>query len=139
MPNAECRREDVARHAVNSIQSLISDDSLLVSNEVIKARVNILQENIIKWGTSNVMITNNDPRDFSRLENYFDVIVIDAPCSGSGLFRRDPEAIKEWINVLGLSTTPTATSSQTITGHQWTPDKAGKIRAALRCSRPGQK
>ena len=42
------------------------------------------------------MITNNDPRDFSRLENYFDVIVIDAPCSGSGLFRRDPEAIKEW-------------------------------------------
>ena len=78
------------------IQSLISPESLLVSNEVIKSRVNILQENIIKWGASNVMITNNDPKDFSRLENYFDVIVIDAPCSGSGLFRRDPEAIREW-------------------------------------------
>ncbi|HET9747438.1 MAG TPA: Fmu (Sun) domain protein, partial [Chitinophagaceae bacterium] len=40
--------------------------------------------------------TNNDPRDFQKLENYFDVIVVDAPCSGSGLFRREPEAIGEW-------------------------------------------
>jgi 16S rRNA C967 or C1407 C5-methylase (RsmB/RsmF family)/NOL1/NOP2/fmu family ribosome biogenesis protein len=78
------------------IQSLISNDSILVSNEVIKSRVGVLQENIIKWGASNVVITNNDPRDFSRMENYFDIIVIDAPCSGSGLFRRDPSAIAEW-------------------------------------------
>ncbi len=49
-----------------------------------------------KWGAVNNIVTNNDPRDFARLENYFDVIVIDAPCSGSGLFRRDPDAIKEW-------------------------------------------
>jgi len=42
------------------------------------------------------VVTNNDPKDFARLENYFDVIVIDAPCSGSGLFRRDPNAIREW-------------------------------------------
>ena len=67
-----------------------------MSNEVIKSRANILEENIIKWGASNVIITNNDPKDFSRLENYFDVIVIDAPCSGSGLFRKEPEAINEW-------------------------------------------
>lgn len=78
------------------IQSLISKNSLLVSNEVIKSRVNILKDNIIKWGCENVVVTNNDPNDFSRLENYFDVIVIDAPCSGSGLFRREPEAIDEW-------------------------------------------
>jgi len=78
------------------IQSCISADSLLVSNEVIKTRVNTLQENIIKWGSANVIVTNNDPKDFSRLKNYFDVIVIDAPCSGSGLFRRDPQAIEEW-------------------------------------------
>jgi 16S rRNA C967 or C1407 C5-methylase (RsmB/RsmF family)/NOL1/NOP2/fmu family ribosome biogenesis protein len=78
------------------LQSLISDESLLVSNELIKSRVNILQENIIKWGASNIIVTNNDPADFSRLENYFDVILVDAPCSGSGLFRRDPEAIGEW-------------------------------------------
>jgi 16S rRNA C967 or C1407 C5-methylase (RsmB/RsmF family)/NOL1/NOP2/fmu family ribosome biogenesis protein len=78
------------------IQSLISEDSLLVSNEVIKTRVNILSENITKWGAANVVVTNNDPKDFRRLQNYFDVIVIDAPCSGSGLFRKDAAAIEEW-------------------------------------------
>ena len=78
------------------IQSLISKDSLLVSNEVIRSRANVLKDNIIKWGCENVMVTNNDPGDFSKLENYFDVIVVDAPCSGSGLFRRDAEAIEEW-------------------------------------------
>lgn len=78
------------------IHSLISKNSLLVSNEVIRSRVNILKDNIIKWGCDNVVVTNNDPKDFGKLENYFDVIVIDAPCSGSGLFRRDPGAIDEW-------------------------------------------
>lgn len=78
------------------LQSLISASSLLVSNEVIRTRVNILQDNLIKWGGANVMITNNDPRDLSRLPHFFDIIVVDAPCSGSGLFRREPEAIGEW-------------------------------------------
>ena len=78
------------------IQSLISDESLLVSNEVIKTRVNILQENMTKWGAANVVVTNNDAKDFSALKDYFDVMVIDAPCSGSGLFRKDREAIEEW-------------------------------------------
>ncbi len=78
------------------IQSLITADSLLVSNEVIKTRTNSLTENLIKWGGANTIVTNNDPRDFNRLENYFDVLVVDAPCSGSGLFRKDPNAIKEW-------------------------------------------
>ena len=78
------------------LQSLISKESLLVSNEVIKSRVHLLEENITKWGAANVVVTSNDPKDFARLENYFDVVVIDAPCSGSGLFRRDPGAIREW-------------------------------------------
>lgn len=78
------------------IQSIISKQSLLVSNEVIKTRVNILVENITKWGAANVIVTNNDPKDFQRLQNYFDLVVVDAPCSGSGLFRKDPNAISEW-------------------------------------------
>lgn len=78
------------------IQSLISKDSLLVSNEVIKSRAGILKDNIIKWGCENVIVTQNDPQDFLKLENYFDVVVVDAPCSGSGLFRRDADAINEW-------------------------------------------
>jgi 16S rRNA C967 or C1407 C5-methylase (RsmB/RsmF family)/NOL1/NOP2/fmu family ribosome biogenesis protein len=78
------------------LQSIISDKSLLVSNEVIKTRVNILAENITKWGAANVVVTNNDPKDFQRLSGFFDVIVVDAPCSGSGLFRKDAAAINEW-------------------------------------------
>lgn len=50
------------------IQSLISKNSLLVSNEVIKSRAAVLKDNIIKWGCSNVMVTNNDPKDFFEAE-----------------------------------------------------------------------
>jgi NOL1/NOP2/sun family putative RNA methylase len=78
------------------IQSLIKSDSILVSNEVIKTRVNVLAENITKWGATNVVVTNNDPLHFKKLPNFFDVIVIDAPCSGSGLFKKDANAINEW-------------------------------------------
>ena len=78
------------------LQSLISKDSLLVSNEVIRSRGNILQDNLIKWGSNNVVVTSNDPKAFGRLRNFFDVVVVDAPCSGSGLFRRDEQAINQW-------------------------------------------
>ncbi|MDE1193339.1 MAG: RNA methyltransferase [Arachidicoccus sp.] len=69
---------------------------LIVANEVIKSRVNVLSENITKWGTGNIVVTNNDPQHFSGIKNYFDVVLIDAPCSGSGLFRKDNSAIAEW-------------------------------------------
>ncbi|MDP4213170.1 MAG: RNA methyltransferase [Bacteroidota bacterium] len=78
------------------IQSLISKESLLLSNEVIKTRVPVLHQNMSKWGLMNGMISNNDPKDFRRIPGYFDVLMIDAPCSGSGLFRKDPAAIREW-------------------------------------------
>ena len=78
------------------LQSLISRESLLVCNEVIKSRAAILYENITKWGGPNVVITGSDPQAFGAVENYFDLLVVDAPCSGSGLFRREPEAITHW-------------------------------------------
>jgi 16S rRNA C967 or C1407 C5-methylase (RsmB/RsmF family)/NOL1/NOP2/fmu family ribosome biogenesis protein len=78
------------------IQSLISPSSLLVSNEVIKTRIPVLYQNITKWGYANNVVSNNDPVHFKKLSGFFDVILIDAPCSGSGLFRKDPEASKEW-------------------------------------------
>jgi 16S rRNA C967 or C1407 C5-methylase (RsmB/RsmF family)/NOL1/NOP2/fmu family ribosome biogenesis protein len=76
--------------------SLLHPGSLLVSNEVIKSRANILSENIQKWGYPNCVVTNNDPHDFQRMPGYFDLIVVDAPCSGEGLFRKDHHAIQEW-------------------------------------------
>ncbi len=76
--------------------SMLHPHSLLVSNEVIRQRVNILTENLTKWGYPNLVVTNNDPADFQRLPEFFDVVVVDAPCSGSGLFRKDPAALDEW-------------------------------------------
>ncbi|MBW7844952.1 MAG: hypothetical protein H3C45_04775 [Bacteroidia bacterium] len=74
----------------------ITDDDLLVANESIKKRVPILEENLLKWGRANVVVTNNDSQDFTKLTNFFDCIVVDAPCSGEGMFRKDKNAISEW-------------------------------------------
>ncbi|MBN8577699.1 MAG: rRNA methyltransferase [Cytophagales bacterium] len=76
--------------------SLLSNDSLLISNEVIRARAQILWENIQKWGHANVVVTNSDPSAFQQLPGYFDIILVDAPCSGEGLFRKDPDACQQW-------------------------------------------
>lgn len=78
------------------VNSFLGKDSLLVSNEIIKSRANILSDNIVKWGLPNVVVTNNDPSAFGRLPGYFDLMVVDAPCSGSGMFRKDHETISEW-------------------------------------------
>jgi 16S rRNA C967 or C1407 C5-methylase (RsmB/RsmF family)/NOL1/NOP2/fmu family ribosome biogenesis protein len=78
------------------LAGLISRESLLVANEVIRSRASILTENLQKWGNDNVVVTNNDPEDFKELNGFFDVMVVDAPCSGEGLFRKDPDAMKEW-------------------------------------------
>ena len=80
------------------IASMLDPDSLLVSNEVIRTRASILEENMCRWGYMNSWITSNDPRDIGRLSGYFDIIVVDAPCSGSGLWRKDPAALNEWSN-----------------------------------------
>jgi 16S rRNA C967 or C1407 C5-methylase (RsmB/RsmF family)/NOL1/NOP2/fmu family ribosome biogenesis protein len=78
------------------INSLLSKNSLLVSNELIKSRADILAQNLSKWGTCNTIVTNGETKRFSALTSFFDAVVIDAPCSGSGLFRKQPEAIEEW-------------------------------------------
>lgn len=75
---------------------LINEHSVLISNELISNRNSILQENIIKWGKPNVVITQNDASTFALLPNLVDVIIVDAPCSGSGLFKKDNNAITEW-------------------------------------------
>jgi 16S rRNA C967 or C1407 C5-methylase (RsmB/RsmF family)/NOL1/NOP2/fmu family ribosome biogenesis protein len=76
--------------------SLLPPDSLLVCNEVIRTRVPVLRENIEKWGYANVAVTNHDPDDFAPLAGFFDIVMVDAPCSGEGLFRKDPKAVGEW-------------------------------------------
>lgn len=77
-------------------RSLLPEGSLLVANEVIRNRSQILAENLTKWGHPDVVVTNNDPSDFARLGSFFDVILTDVPCSGEGMFRKDAGAIDEW-------------------------------------------
>jgi 16S rRNA C967 or C1407 C5-methylase (RsmB/RsmF family)/NOL1/NOP2/fmu family ribosome biogenesis protein len=85
------------------INSLLNSESLLVSNEIHRKRVDILAQNLGRWGTENAVVTSSDPENFSALNSFFDVIVVDAPCSGSGLFRKQPEAIDEWsCNLVGM-------------------------------------
>ncbi len=71
-------------------------EGLVVANEVIKQRASVLVENVTKWGYGHVVVTNNDPSHFRSLPGYFDLIMVDAPCSGSGMFRKDKDAIAEW-------------------------------------------
>ena len=78
------------------INSIISRDSVLVANEVISKRNSILQENLARWGYDNTIITRSDPKYFQKLPELFDLILVDAPCSGEGLFRKDPGARTEW-------------------------------------------
>lgn len=78
------------------LASLLSSDSMLIANEVIRTRVPILRENVEKWGYPNVVISNHDPEDFAGLSGFFDVVMVDAPCSGEGLFRKDADARQEW-------------------------------------------
>jgi 16S rRNA C967 or C1407 C5-methylase (RsmB/RsmF family)/NOL1/NOP2/fmu family ribosome biogenesis protein len=78
------------------LRSLLSTDSLLVANEVDRDRQGALQENLWKWGGANVVVTGSDPQDLARLPDHFDLIVVDAPCSGEGMFRKDPFAREQW-------------------------------------------
>ncbi|KAA6314525.1 Ribosomal RNA small subunit methyltransferase F, partial [termite gut metagenome] len=78
------------------VRSLLPKGSLLVANEIIRSRFRTLDENLIKWGHPDVVITNNDPADFAALTGFFDVILVDAPCSGEGMFRKDTKTMKEW-------------------------------------------
>lgn len=76
--------------------NLLEPTQLLVSNEVIKTRISTLKENLIKWGHENIVLTQNDSEDFKDLEGFFDLVVVDAPCSGEGMFRKEKNAIAEW-------------------------------------------
>lgn len=74
----------------------ISNDSLVISNEIISSRAGVLFSNIERQGFKNVIVTNEAPEDLLVFEGYFDYVFVDAPCSGEGMFRRVPETINEW-------------------------------------------
>ena len=79
-----------------ALRTVLPEGSTLVSNEPIPTRAQILLENITKWGWPDCIVTNNYPRDFRKAKARFDLILCDVPCSGEGMFRKDPNSISEW-------------------------------------------
>ena len=111
--------------------SLLPSDSLLVANEVIKSRAQVLNDNIKKWGNPNAVVTNRDPSHFARLEGYFDFILADVPCSGEGMFRKDADAIAEWSAAnVGLCTA----RQQRIIKEVWPALKPGGLLVYSTCT-----
>ncbi|MDR0734083.1 MAG: RsmB/NOP family class I SAM-dependent RNA methyltransferase [Dysgonamonadaceae bacterium] len=78
------------------LSAMLPEGSLLVANETVRPRAAILLENLIKWGNPHTVVTNASAAEVGKLKAFFDVIVCDLPCSGEGMFRKDPVAIAEW-------------------------------------------
>lgn len=79
-----------------AVRAALPDNSLLFCNELVGQRAQILVENLQKFGHPDVIVTNNLPRDYQKAGVSFDIILADVPCSGEGMFRKDPNAITEW-------------------------------------------
>lgn len=76
--------------------TLVGREGLVVANEIDRRRASVLADNVRKWGMGNVAVTACDPRTVCGFESWFDVVAVDAPCSGEGMFRKDPAARGEW-------------------------------------------
>ncbi|MBQ1751890.1 MAG: rRNA cytosine-C5-methyltransferase [Paludibacteraceae bacterium] len=113
------------------LASLLSFDSLIISNEIMPQRANILAENMIKWGNGNTLVTNNKPSDFKKLGAIFDIIVADVPCSGEGMFRKEPQAVEQWSldNVMMC-----AERQKDITSDIWSTLKEGGLLVYSTCT-----
>ena len=76
--------------------TLVGKRGLVVANEIVRNRAAILADNVRKWGVGNVVVTSNEPRHIAAFESWFDIVAVDAPCSGEGMFRKDEQAREEW-------------------------------------------
>ncbi len=79
-----------------ALRASLPAGSVVIANEPMKVRASVLSENVQKQGHPDIMVTNNYPRDFQKAGITFDLILADVPCSGEGMFRKDPQAIREW-------------------------------------------
>ncbi|MDZ4757346.1 MAG: RNA methyltransferase [Bacteroidota bacterium] len=113
------------------LASVLDKDTFILANETNKTRVSILYENIVKWGNDNIYISQNDPKSFSNIKGFFDLVVADVPCSGSGMFRKDPQSIEHWSvdSVVHCSL-----RQQRIVEDVWPSIKAGGFMIYSTCS-----
>ncbi len=78
----------------------LPEGSLVVANEFDRRRASVLRENIVKWGSPSVIVTQGDTKRYARIKSMFDIVAVDAPCSGEGMFRKEPEALSQWSPAL---------------------------------------
>ena len=77
--------------------AFIGKNGLLVANEIVKNRANILSDNIDRFGLTNAVVTNETPQRLAeKYVHFFDKIIVDTPCSGEGMFRKEPQALEHW-------------------------------------------
>lgn len=113
------------------ISDFLSEKGFLVSNEYVRSRAYILAENLTKWGNANMLVCNNKPEDFEPLGTLFDAILVDAPCSGEGMFRKDERAVEEW----SLQNVETCVLRQhTILNSAWKALKPGGVLIYSTCT-----
>ncbi|MDE6384170.1 MAG: rRNA cytosine-C5-methyltransferase [Paramuribaculum sp.] len=74
--------------------------SVVVANEYVASRADILRENLAKWGVPDVCVTQGDVSRFARMGARFDIVAADVPCSGEGMMRKDPKAVEQWSPAL---------------------------------------
>lgn len=79
-----------------AVMDVLPKNSLVVANEYVPQRAGILVENVSKWGNPNIVVSKGDTVKFRKLKGLFDIIAIDAPCSGEGMFRKEPDAVAQW-------------------------------------------
>lgn len=78
------------------LRSYLPSDCVLISNEIESSRARILLENLTRWGLDETIITSASPSQMRATRVSADLILVDAPCSGEGMFRKEPSAISEW-------------------------------------------
>ncbi len=109
----------------------LPEGSIVVANEIVTPRAQVLRENIIKWGLDNCMVLNDAPKTLGKLENAFDVIAADVPCSGEGMFRKDDEAVSQWSPQL---VTQCAARQREILADIWPALKPGGLLIYSTCT-----
>lgn len=111
--------------------ALAGEEGLVVANEPVKNRASVLADNVRKWGIGNTVVTCNLPAAFSGCDAFFDVVAVDAPCSGEGMFRKDEHARKEWNeNSVGMC----AARQIEILSEAWRALKSGGVLIYSTCT-----
>ncbi|MFI3316020.1 MAG: rRNA cytosine-C5-methylase [Rikenellaceae bacterium] len=111
--------------------TLVGLEGLVVANEINRSRAAVLADNVRKWGLGNVVVCNNRPEHLSQFESWFDVVAVDAPCSGEGMFRKMEGAIEEWSQA---NVAMCAERQVDILDNAWRSLKAGGVLIYSTCT-----